>query len=120
MAQFVYLDEDFSDGARVSALRLVAIDALSAPAARMLRKSDEEQLRFSTDERRLLLTHNGRDFARIHGEWMRKGEHHGGICIVVREHWFGPAEIARRVLLMADTFREMGTGDQLLFLANFS
>ncbi len=120
MTHFVYLDEDFSDRARVNAMRLADIDALSAPAAGMLRKTDYEQLRFSTGAGRLLLTHNARDFVRIHGEWMRQADHHAGICIVVREHWYGPAEIARRLQVLAETLGEVGTRDQLFFLSNFS
>ena len=116
----VYLDEDFSEGARVDAMESLAIDALSAPAARMLRRSDYEQLSFAGSQDRLLLTHNAQDFARIHGEWMRRGKHHAGICIVKKELWYGPGEIARRLDILSEVFGEIGTRDQLLFLSNFS
>ena len=116
----VYLDEDFSEGARVDAINLIGIDALSAPAARMLKQTDYEQLSFAESQNRLILTHNSRDFARIHGEVIRAGGHHAGICILKKDLWLGPGEIARRLLVLAETFRDLGTRDQLLFLANFS
>ena len=86
----------------------------------MLRRSDDDQLRHATDASRLILTHNQRDFARIHREWMRAGAPHGGICIMAKELEYGPGEIARRLQLLAEVFGEIGTRDQLLFLSNFA
>jgi hypothetical protein len=114
-----YLDEDFAYGARLKAIRAVSIDVLSAREAGMLRRSDDDQLRYSTAASRLILTHNQRDFARIHKEWTRAETHHAGICIMVKELDYGPGEIARRLQILAETFREAGTRDQLLFLSNF-
>ena len=114
-----YLDEDFAHGDRLAAIRARSIDVLSAKEAGMLSRTDDEQIRFATSRSRLILTHNGQDFARIHGEWMRSGKHHAGICIVKKELWLGPGEIARRLQILSEVFRETGTRDQLLFLSNF-
>jgi hypothetical protein len=115
-----YLDEDLAHGARLKAIRAASIDVVSAREAGMLRRSDDDQLRYATDASRLILTHNQRDFARIHREWIRDGGHHGGICIMVKELDYGPGEIVRRLDLLAEVFRRTGTRDQLLFLSNFS
>jgi hypothetical protein len=43
--------------------------------------SDEEQLRFATEQGRVMFSYNGRHFYRIAAEWEARGEHHSGILV---------------------------------------
>ena len=43
--------------------------------------SDEQQLRWSADEGRAILTFNIRDFAPLHEQWSKAGRQHAGIIV---------------------------------------
>ena len=120
MDVLLYFDEDFDHDDRVEACRGISLDILTPREARMLSQSDPAQVRFAASKGRLIVTHNRTDFTRIHKTMMNNGEHHSGICVVRMEAWYRPGEIARRRHVLAETFREIGTRDQLLFLSNFS
>ena len=56
-------------------------NALTTREAGHAESSDEQQLIFATNEERILLTHNRRDFRRLHRKWTEGGRLHGGIII---------------------------------------
>jgi hypothetical protein len=62
----LYLDEDTMDNALYEALRLRQIDVLTPITAQMLSRSDEEQLKWASDNNRVIYSFNVRDFYRIH------------------------------------------------------
>lgn len=45
-------------------------------------KSDIEQLEYATENESILVTHNRRDFRRLHNSWIRAGKSHFGIVII--------------------------------------
>lgn len=77
----IYLDECVDP--RVSAL-LGARDlrAVTVAEAGMKGAPDDEQLRHAASIGAAILTHNRRDFVRIHRDWQRRGIAHGGILIM--------------------------------------
>ncbi|MBW4581597.1 MAG: DUF5615 family PIN-like protein [Tildeniella nuda ZEHNDER 1965/U140] len=62
----LYIDEDSMDEDFVQALRSRNVDVLTVADAGMLHKSDEEQLAWATENKRVTFSFNTRDFYRLH------------------------------------------------------
>lgn len=77
----LYHDEDSSHAAGVRALRAAGFDSVTAPEARMLGRSDIEQLEFAVGQRRVMYSRNTRDFCRLDAEWKAAGRTHFGIIV---------------------------------------
>ncbi len=54
----LYLDEDTLDGDLLVALRLRKVDVLSVSEAKMLSRSDEEQLQWAWENQRIIYSFN--------------------------------------------------------------
>ena len=76
----LYLDED-NDISLAGALGQKGIDALTTQEAGHKRLTDPEQLRVAVNAKRAILTHNKRDFAILHKDYLLKGEEHYGIIL---------------------------------------
>jgi len=63
--------------------------------------SDPEQLAWASGDARVLVTHNGADFARLAVQWLANSTAHAGICILKQ----GPVGGHLRALLGALTAR---------------
>ncbi|MCP5094743.1 MAG: hypothetical protein GY943_04240, partial [Chloroflexi bacterium] len=72
----LYLDEDTISRALIRALRARQIDILTAQEAGMLGQSDDVQLAFSTEGKRVVLTFNTQDFAQLHKSYLDRGQLH--------------------------------------------
>jgi hypothetical protein len=84
-----FLDEDVSY--RVAeGLRARGIDALSVHDVRRSALSDEQQLTFSTEHERVLVTYNRADYQRLDEEWRAAGRRHSGIL------WCSERSLPRR------------------------
>jgi len=83
----LYLDEDSSDTDLLKALRLRGVDVLGAPECGMRGKSDDEQLRWATEQQRVVYSSNRGDFYRIHSDLMRGRQSHGGIILGVQQRY---------------------------------
>ena len=88
----VYADENL-DRFLIQALRVRGLDVFSAREAGRLRAADDEQLAYATSLGRIRVTHDQRDFRRLHRQWREAGRPHSGIAIVPQK---GPA--ARRAV----------------------
>jgi hypothetical protein len=93
----LYLDEDTSDTNLMAALHLRGVDAAAAVASGMGGKSDERQLIWASEQRRVLYSFNCRDFYKIHSELLRKGQSHRGIILGVQQR-YSVGEQMRRLL----------------------
>jgi predicted nuclease of predicted toxin-antitoxin system len=80
-----YLDEDVSI-LLSELLRHRGFKALTTRDAKMLGKSDTEQLAYAVSQRKVLLTHNRVDFERLHTEYLKAGREHYGIIIARRSN----------------------------------
>lgn len=112
----VYCEEDVH-GAVLRGLRRIGADATSAPAEGNLGLDDEAQLLWATTAGRVLLTHNVRDFPRIHYEFAARGESHGGIVVARRDLSIG--EIIRRVAHLCSTLSADDLRERLEYLSNW-
>lgn len=92
----LYVDEDASQQAVVSALRRKGIDVLTAYDAGREGRTDEDHLRFAATHGRAVYSLNVSDFTRIHIEFLSRGEEHAGIIIIPRQR-YSIGEKARRI-----------------------
>ena len=76
----LYIDHDVDVGL-AEGLRRRGHDVLTTKETGNAEASDEAQLAFSTTQERILLTHNRRDFRRLHRLWIEGGCMHDGIII---------------------------------------
>ncbi|MBI4653565.1 MAG: DUF5615 family PIN-like protein [Nitrospirae bacterium] len=76
----LYLDEDV-DVSLAQALNQKGFDVLTTQEAGKKRLSDVEQLEFAVKGKRVILTHNKRDFTLLHKNYMLDGKEHYGIIL---------------------------------------
>lgn len=77
------LDEDVNP-AVAQVARGLGMDVISIHNIDRLGLGDEEQLRFSASQNRIIITRNRQDFIRLGLEFFQSGEIHEGILIVPR------------------------------------
>src|SRR4051794_11383822 len=94
----VYLDECV-DLRVVPHLRSRGISTTSVLTASTLGDDDATQLAFATQHDLILVSHNTRDFRRLHSDFHEAGRPHGGIILLPA----GPPErIAIRIAMLLD------------------
>jgi flavorubredoxin len=93
----IYLDEDTQSDALIAALRSRGINLLTTSEAGMTGRADDEQLRFAASLKRVIITSNIADFARLHAQWLKQQLKHNGIILIQQQKW-GPGELARRII----------------------
>lgn len=77
----VYADECL-DHRAVRTFEELGCDTLTVEDAGTRHDGDEEQLLFAAREGRLLVSHNQRDFRRLHERVLHAGRGHGGILLI--------------------------------------
>lgn len=77
----LYLDESVSV-ALAAVLLQHGVDCLTARDAGSLGVDDESQLLFATQQSRVILTHDTRDFLHLASMWAASGRSHAGILLV--------------------------------------
>lgn len=83
----------------------------------MLGRTDDEQLEYATRQERAILTHNQKDFVRMHAEWWAEGREHWGI-VITRQEW-SLGELLRRTLRLLDEVTAEEMYRQIRFLSDF-
>ncbi len=111
----VYTDEDVTKVV-AEALKRRGFKASTTAEYGNFRLSDEEQLQFAVSIGAALLTHNVKDFPRIHYEFRAQGISHKGI-IVARQVSIG--EIARRFLRLTAKLSAEDMENRLEYLSNW-
>jgi len=109
----LYLDENVPV-ILASLLSAHGVDCLSARQAGNLSLSDEEQLVFTTNERRILFTFNCRDFLELAKHWHVAGRTHTGI-ILSKEFAF--SELVRRFRHLLMHHKDQDLTNRVLWLA---
>lgn len=101
----VYADEDL-DRPLTRALRDRGLDLLTTAEAGRRRAPDDQQIEHAARLGCVLLTHNGRDFRRLHNAWMAEGRSHAGIIVLPQT---GPtARRALRATMLLDWLLDQG------------
>jgi nucleoside-diphosphate-sugar epimerase len=81
----LFLDAHLSGRVIAEALRERGHDVRAADEERSLDGWDDERLlALATDEDRIMVTFNVRDFPRIVSEWAAAGRHHAGCLMILR------------------------------------
>lgn len=112
------LDEDSSDSDLIQALRLRAVDVVSASEAGLLGATDEEQLQWCIASRRVIYSANRRDFYRIHSEMLQEGKAHCGIILALQQH-YSVGEQMRRLLRLMNTLSAEEMRNHIEFLSHW-
>ena len=80
-------------------------------------RSDEDQLRWASEQGRALYSYNAADFCRLHGVFLRSGRHHAGI-IIGDQQTLSIGEELRRFLKINEPRSAEEMQDNLEFLSN--
>ncbi len=111
----LFVDEDACEEAVVSSLRRFGIDVLTVLDVSRAGIRDDEQLRFATSLGRVLYSLNTRHFARLHREFLARGEEHAGIIVIPRQRYTA-GEKGRRLQQLLETMDADAMRNQLHFL----
>ena len=102
----LYIDEDALEGDMVRGLRSHGVDVITAADAGMLRRPDEEHLKFACGEGRVLYSFNVRHFHQIHTAWVAAGRAHSGIILAQQQRYSTGEQIRRLLRLIASVSAE--------------
>ena len=118
MAFRLFFDEDSLHRAVLAALRAHDFDCLTVTEAGRQRLTDESQLEFATAERRVVLTRNIGDFARLHSRYVAEGRQHAGIIIITDQSMAVGPLLAAMLAIRSGGESEI-LANRLLYLQNF-
>ena len=110
-----FTDEDIFS-AIAPALRNSGFDAVSTPETGRLGLSDEDQLEWSAQEGRILVTFNVAHFAKLHADWLDRGLHHAGIVVSAQRP---VGDLLQRLLHLAQTLNSDVMQDRIEFLSQW-
>ena len=119
MAISLFFDEDSMDKALVLALRARGVDVMTALDAKMIAKSDEEQLDYATSQNRVLCSFNVSDFFRIHSRYLNSGIAHAGI-VVSQQQLYSVGGIMRRLLRLISELTPQEMRNRIEFLGTWN
>ena len=111
-----YFDEDSAQHRLIAALRSHAIDVTTSLDSGMNARDDESHLILASEQGRILVSANARDFASLHREWLEHSRSHFGILIIPQQR-YSTGEIVRRILRLTSSGFDTVSG--LYYLSNF-
>ena len=114
----LYLDEDTIKSALVKALRNADLDVITVVDAGMLGRSDEEQLNWSTQGKRVIYSFNIGDFCKLHRDYMVEGKTHAGIILAPQQQYSIGRQLAGLLKIVAANSSE-DMINQLIFLNSY-
>jgi uncharacterized protein with PIN domain len=110
-----HLDEDAEAHALVRALRDRGVDVTTTAEATLTEVTDEQQLTWTTNAGRVLLTYNAADFCQFHAAWLETDRHHAVIVIAEQQRW-PVGEMMRLLLRLRASLDAASMRDRLEFL----
>ena len=114
----LYLDEDTIKSALVKALRNADLNVITVVDAGMLGRSDEEQLNWSTQRKRVIYSFNIGDFCKLHRDYMVEEKTHGGIILAPQQQYSIGRQLSGLLKIVAANSSENMT-NQLIFLNSY-
>lgn len=114
----LYLDEDTIKSALVKALRNADLNVITVVDADMLGRSDEEQLNWSTQQKRVIYSFNIGDFCKLHRDYMVEGKTHAGIILAPQQQYSIGRQLTALLRIVAANSSEDMT-NQLIFLNSY-
>ncbi|MGV0106666.1 DUF5615 domain-containing protein [Nostoc sp. DSM 114160] len=114
----LYMDEDSTARSLVLALQNRGVDVTTSLNLNRLGYTDEEQLRWATEQSLVLYSSNIRDFYRLHTDFLTKEQSHAGM-ILVQQQRYSVGELMRGILrlIAAKSAEEMH--NQVEFLSSW-
>jgi hypothetical protein len=91
----LFVDEDACEEAVVSALRRLEIDVLTVLDVDRSGIDDQDQIHFATSLGRTVYSLNASHFARLHSEFLSRGEEHAGIIVIPRQRYSIGEKVSR-------------------------
>lgn len=114
----LYLDEDTIDKAFIRALRNADLDVVTVADAGRLGLSDEVQLTWANEQKRVIYSYNMGDFCRLHRDFMENSITHSGI-ILVSQRDYSIGQRLRGLLKIATVTSAEEMVNELLFLSAY-
>jgi len=114
----LYLDEDTIKSALVKALRNADLDVITVVDAQMLGRSDEEQLNWSTEKKRVIYSFNIGDYCKLHRDYMFEGKTHAGIVLAPQQQYSIGQQLTGLLKLVAANSSE-DMIDKVIFLNSY-
>jgi len=114
MQMKLYLDENVPE-AIAAALHLRGYDVSTTKDAGKKAASDRDQLRYASLQKRVLFTFNVPDFAELHNEFLREGQHHSGIILSKQ---LPVSVIVKRLLKLLSLLTSEDIENNILWLAD--
>ena len=114
----LYLDEDSFEKSLVTAFRSTGFDVVTVADVSRQSFSDEEQLIWATEQRRVIYSYNRGDFCRLHNEFLAAERIHTGI-IVLQQQRYSVGQQLRGLLKLAADKSNTEMVNQLVFLSAY-
>jgi Domain of unknown function (DUF5615) len=83
----LYIDEDAMDQDLVRALRIRALDVVTALDSGMVECADKDHLEYASMHGRVLYSFNVGDFYRLHTQYLSEGKTHAGIILAPQQRY---------------------------------
>jgi hypothetical protein len=106
------------DADLVTALRREGVDVLTTLEAERTGRSDEEQLLYATEQRRVIYSYNIKDLVVLNTAFLTEGHSHGGI-IVAHQARYGIGEEVRRLVALMEAISAENMKDRLEYLTGW-
>jgi hypothetical protein len=113
-----YLDEDTIKTALIQALRNADLDVVTVADVRRLGYTDEEQIIWATEQKRVIYSFNIGDFCRLHRDYMAEDKSHSGI-ILASQQQYSVGQQLRGLLKLATDKSDQDMLNQLVFLSAY-
>jgi hypothetical protein len=114
-----YLDDDSAETALIDALRSRGAEAHTPSDAGLEGADDRTHLQWCAENRFTLVTHNVRDFHRLHTEFIAEGKSHFGM-VLMRQQTLGVGEKLRRLIRLSGRFSPDEMKNRVEFLSNWN
>ncbi|MDB9310413.1 DUF5615 family PIN-like protein [Aphanizomenon sp. CS-733/32] len=113
-----YLDEDTIKTALIQALRNADLDVVTVADVNRLGYTDEEQLIWATEQKRVIYSFNIGDFCRLHRDFMAEDKSYTGIILASQQQYSVGQQLQGLLKLAADKPAQ-DMVNQLIFLSAY-
>ncbi|WP_445634766.1 DUF5615 domain-containing protein [Nostoc sp. DSM 114161] len=113
-----YLDEDAGKKSLVNGLRNAGIDLMTTAEADRLASSDDSQLIWAMEQKRVIYSFNVGDFCRLHKLYLEQQQKHSGIVLAAKQS-YSIGEQLRGLLKLVESMEAEDMTNQLVFLRKY-
>ncbi|BAY29452.1 hypothetical protein NIES2107_12950 [Nostoc carneum NIES-2107] len=114
----LYMDEDSTAHSLVMALQNRGVDVITSLSVNRLGYTDEEQLKWATEQGLVLYSANIRDFYRLHSKFLSEEQSHAGM-ILVQQQRYSVGELMRGILRLIAAKSAAEMQNQVVFLSTW-